>query len=96
MKTKCYCGFTTYCDCGPEPNKPLKSAKKKYNKALSKTRSVGPTISDDFQIGPDGAYEYWEDGYESWDEIYEDYVGEADLHEFVQWLKDNFQVPNKL
>ena len=34
--------------------------------------------------------------YESWDELYDDYVGEADLHEFVQWLKDNFQVPNKL
>jgi hypothetical protein len=34
--------------------------------------------------------------YENWDEIYEDYVGEADIHEFVQWLKDNFQVPNKL
>lgn len=57
------------------------------------------------QVGPDGAYEHngdWDatlmDGleYESWDEIYEDYVGEADLHEFVQWLKDNFQVPNKL
>ena len=34
--------------------------------------------------------------YESWDELYDDYVGEADLYEFVQWLKDNFQVPNKL
>ena len=92
MKTKCYCGFTTYCDCGPDPNESLKSAKKKH---------TSPHVSDDFQIGPDGAYE-WDvtlmDGleYESWDEVYEDYVGEADLHEFVQWLKDNFQVPNKL
>jgi len=34
--------------------------------------------------------------YESWDELYEDYVGEEDVYEFVQWLKDNFQVPNKL
>lgn len=33
---------------------------------------------------------------EDWDEIYDDYVGESDLHAFVQWLKDNFQVPNKL
>ena len=47
-------------------------------------------------------YDEWDatlmDGieYESWDELYDDYVGEADLHEFVQWLKDNFQVPNKL
>jgi hypothetical protein len=34
--------------------------------------------------------------YESCDELYEDYVGESDLLEFVQWLKDNFKIPNKL
>jgi hypothetical protein len=65
-------------------------------------KQIPPYVSDDFQIGPDGAFEDWDvtlmDGieYESWDEIYEDYVGEADLHEFLQWLKNNFQVPNKL
>ena len=83
----------------PEPNEALKSAKERYD------RHIPPYVSDDFQIGPDGAYEDvtdWDvtlmDGieYESWDEIYEDYVGEADLHEFLQWLKENFQVPNKL
>lgn len=93
MKTKCYCGHTTYCDCGPDPNESLKSVKKKH---------TPPYVSDDFQIGPDGAYEYINDWdttlmeYLSWDEIYDDYVGEADIYEFVQWLKDNFQVPNKL
>ena len=70
-----------------------------------KNKQTAPYISNDFQIGPDGAYEHnsdWDvtlmDGleYESWDELYDDYVGESDLHEFVQWLKDNFQVPNKL
>jgi hypothetical protein len=97
-QTKCYCGHTTYCDCGPEeiiePNEALKLAKKRH--------------SDDLfgqWFGPEGAYEDisdWDatlmDGleYESWDEIYDDYVGEADLHEFIQWLKDNFQIPNKL
>jgi hypothetical protein len=99
MKNRCDCGFTTYCNCYVEDsklNESLKSAKKKYNKQ--------PRVSDDFQIGPDGAYEYddWDktlmDGleYESWDELYEDYVGEEDIYEFIQWLKDNFQVPNKL
>jgi len=72
---------------------------------MENKKQTAPYISDDFQIGPDGAYEHnsdWDvtlmDGieYESWDEIYDDYVGEADLHEFVQWLKDNFQIPNKL
>jgi hypothetical protein len=28
--------------------------------------------------------------------LYDDYVGEADLHEFVKWLKENFHVPIKL
>ena len=86
-------------DSGPEPNEALKSAKEKYDK------QTPPRVSDDFQIGPDGAYEHnsdWDatlmDGleYESWDELYEDYVGESDLHVFVQWLKDNFKIPNKL
>lgn len=34
-QTKCYCGHTTYCDCGPEeiiePNEELKIAKQKYH-----------------------------------------------------------------
>jgi hypothetical protein len=84
-------------DDSPEPNEALKSAKEKYDKELR--------VSDDFQIGPDGAYEHnsdWDatlmDGleYEDWDEIYEDYVGESDVLEFVQWLKENFKIPNKL
>jgi hypothetical protein len=84
-------------DDSPEPNEALKSAKEKYDKE--------PRVSDDFQIGPDGAYEHnsdWDatlmDGleYEDWDEIYEDYVGESDVLEFVQWLKENFKIPNKL
>ena len=108
MEIKCYCGHTITCDCGPEsnedpePNEALKVAKERYDAMLD---AKPPYVSDDFQIGPDGAYEDvtdWDvtlmDGieYESWDEIYEDYVGEADLHEFLQWLKENFQVPNKL
>ena len=41
-----------YKDSGPEPNEALKSAKEKYDKQVS------PHVSDDFQIGPDGAYEH--------------------------------------
>jgi hypothetical protein len=88
-------------DSGPEPNDALKSIKERYDEELKKQ----PYVSDDFQIGPDGAYEHnsdWDstlmDGieYESWDELYEDYVGESDLLEFINWLKENFQIPNKL
>jgi hypothetical protein len=91
-----YTSTYTNEDDSPEPNEALKLAKERYDK------HIPPYISDDFQIGPDGAFEDWDitlmDGieYESWDEIYEDYAGEADLHEFLQWLKNNFQVPNKL
>jgi len=47
-------------------------------------------------------YDEWDvtlmDGleYESWDELYDDYVGEADLHEFIKWIKKHFHVPVKL
>jgi hypothetical protein len=94
-----YTSTYTNEDDSPEPNEALKLAKERYDK------HIPPYVSDDFQIGPDGAFEDvsdWDvtlmDGieYESWDEIYEDYAGEADLHEFLQWLKNNFQVPNKL
>lgn len=37
----------------PEPNEALKSAKKKFDASVF----VPPYVSDDFQIGPDGAYE---------------------------------------
>jgi hypothetical protein len=37
----------------PEPNEALKSAKKKFDASVF----VSPYVSDDFQIGPDGAYE---------------------------------------
>jgi hypothetical protein len=38
-------------DDHPEPNEALKSAKEIYDK------HIPPYVSDDFQIGPDGAYE---------------------------------------
>jgi hypothetical protein len=105
-----YTSTYTNEDDSPEPNEALKLAKERYDTMLDAKPPYldellypkTPYVSDDFQIGPDGAFEDWDvtlmDGieYESWDEIYEDYAGEADLHEFLQWLKNNFQVPNKL
>jgi hypothetical protein len=46
----------------PEPNEALKSAKEKYDKQIS------PYVSDDFQIGPDGAFE----NVDEWDPDYMD------------------------
>jgi len=46
----------------PEPNEDLKSAKKRYDK------HIPPYVSDDFQIGPDGAYEHADE----WDPDYMD------------------------
>ena len=92
-------------DCSTNELGELFTGEQYYNETYMNKDNKQPRVSDDFQIGPDGAYEHnsdWDvtlmDGieYESWDELYDDYVGEADLHEFVQWLKDNFQVPNKL
>ena len=66
-------------------------------------KQIPPYISDDFQIGPDGAFEDWDvtlmDGieYESWDEIIDEWENNDSVSDgFLQWLKNNFQVPNKL
>lgn len=51
-------GFSYYLneleDQSPEPNEALISAKEKYEAILD---AKPPYVSDDFQIGPDGAYE---------------------------------------
>jgi hypothetical protein len=51
-------GFSYYLneleDQSPEPNESLISAKEKYEAMLD---AKPPYVSDDFQIGPDGAYE---------------------------------------
>ena len=71
MEIKCYCGHTITCDCGPEsnedpePNEALKVAKERYDAMLDAKPPYldellypkPPYVSDDFQIGPDGAYE---------------------------------------
>ena len=49
-------------DDSPEPNEALKSAKERYDKHKP------PYVSDDFQIGPDGAYE----NVDEWDPDYMD------------------------
>jgi hypothetical protein len=82
MEIKCYCGHTITCDCGPESDEDYEP-NEALKSAKEKYDEWNATLMDGIE-------------YESWDEIYDDYVGESDLHEFVQWLKDNFQVPNKL
>jgi hypothetical protein len=58
MVTKCYCGHTSYCDCGPLPEE---DELKDWDVTLMDGLDNEPYISDDFQIGPDGAYEHNED-----------------------------------
>ena len=58
MITKCYCGYTSYCDCGPLPEE---DELKDWDVTLNDGLDNEPYISDDFQIGPDGAYEHNED-----------------------------------
>jgi len=57
MVTKCYCGHTTYCDCDPLEEDLLKD----LDVTLMDGLENEPYISDDFQIGPDGAYEHTEE-----------------------------------
>jgi len=47
-----------------------------------------PVVSDDFTIGPNGAYEY-----QDWDQVFESYLGAQDLHSFLEWLKQNYDSP---
>jgi len=58
MVTKCYCGHTSYCDCGPLPEE---DELKDWDVTLMDGLDNEPYVSDDFQIGPDGAYEHTED-----------------------------------
>lgn len=58
MVTKCYCGHTSYCDCGPLLEE---DELKDWDVTLNDGLDNEPYISDDFQIGPDGAYEHNED-----------------------------------
>ena len=56
---------------------------------------IEPVVSDNFQIGPEGAYEH-EEKYDSWDEIFSelDKSVHADLPNRVKyWLKNKFQTP---
>jgi hypothetical protein len=92
-----YTSTYTNEDDSLEPNEALKLAKERYDK------HIPPYISDDFQIGPDGAFEDWDitlmDGieYESWDEIIDEWENNDSVSDgFLQWLKDTFHVPNKL
>ena len=57
MVTKCYCGHTSYCDCGPLEE----DSEKGQNVTLNDGLENEPYVSDNFQIGPDGAYEHTED-----------------------------------
>lgn len=62
---------------------------------LSTSQVIEPVVSDNFQIGPEGAYEH-EEKYDSWDEIFSelDKSVHADLPNRVKyWLKNKFQTP---
>ena len=56
--TKCYCGHTSYCDCEPLPEE---DELKDLDVTLIDGLENEPYVSDDFQIGPDGAYEHTEE-----------------------------------
>jgi hypothetical protein len=34
--------------------------------------------------------------YKAWDELYESYKGVSDLHDFLDWLKENYIAPEKI
>ena len=44
---KCYCGHTTYCDCGPLPKQTLDEAAEEF----AKNHSIYPTAQDDTEYG---------------------------------------------
>jgi hypothetical protein len=59
------------------------------------SRDIDPIVSDDFQIGPDGAFEY-QDNETTWDDIFNDI--ENKLHSELpirvkNWLKNKFNPP---
>lgn len=60
-----------------------------------KNNNIDPVVSDNFQIGPDGAYEH-EDNEMTWDDIFNEI--ENKLHSELpmrvkNWLKNTFESP---
>lgn len=59
------------------------------------SKNIDPVVSDDFQIGPDGAFEYQDDEI-TWDDILNEI--EINLHAELpirvkNWLKNTFESP---
>ena len=57
-----------------------------------------PYVSDDFQIGPDGAYEHKESKKVSWDELFNDVESKLDIYipiRAINYIKNNYKKPKR-
>jgi hypothetical protein len=71
----------------PEPNENLKRAAKQ-----------APYVSDDFQIGPDGAYEHKESEKITWDELFMDLEAKLDVYvplRAINYIKNTYKKPKR-
>ena len=55
-----------------------------------------PFVSDDFHIGPDGAYEHTEE-FETWDDVFKNICDQdlTNLNDIWNWLKENYETPKR-
>jgi hypothetical protein len=64
----------------------------------AKLISAIPYVSDDFQIGPDGAYEHKESKKVSWDELFNDVESKLDIYipiRAINYIKNNYKKPKR-
>jgi hypothetical protein len=71
---------------------------KQNYKAPTNTKEIDPYISDDFQIGPDGAYEHTEQEETTWDDLFNDVESKLDIYipiRAINYIRNKYQNPQK-
>jgi hypothetical protein len=71
---------------------------KQNYKAPTNTKEIDPYISDDFQIGPDGAYEHTEPEETTWDDLFNDVESKLDIYipiRVINYIRNKYQNPQK-
>lgn len=64
----------------------------------AKLISMIPYVSDDFQIGPDGAYEHKESEKITWNELFMDLESKLDVYvplRAINYIKNNYKKPKR-
>jgi len=71
---------------------------KQNYKAPINLKTIDPHVSDDFQIGPDGAYEHKESQKITWGELFNDVESKLDIYipiRAINYIKNTYKKPKR-